>query len=44
MPYFDFTSFETSFNHHIRYVLGKKPEDASPQDLMNAVSTGVGRY
>lgn len=44
MSYFDFTSFEVSFNHHIRYVLGKKPEDASPQDLMNAVSTGVGRY
>ncbi len=44
MSYFDFTSFEVSFNHHIKYTLGKKIEDATKLDLMNAVSYAVGKY
>lgn len=44
MSYFDFTSFEVSFQHHIKYVLGKKIEYASKHDLMNAVSSSVGKY
>ncbi len=44
MSYFDFTSFEASFYHHIKYVLGKKNEDATKLDLMNAVSSAVGKY
>ncbi|MCD4721089.1 MAG: glycogen/starch/alpha-glucan phosphorylase [Desulfobacula sp.] len=44
MSYFDFTSFEASFYHHIKYVLGKKIEDATKLDLMNAVSSAVGKY
>ncbi|MCP3871839.1 MAG: glycogen/starch/alpha-glucan phosphorylase [Desulfobacteraceae bacterium] len=44
MSYFDFTGFEVSFHHHIRYVLGKKIEEATKLDLMNAVSSAVGKY
>ncbi len=44
MSYFDFTTFEVTFNHYIRYTLGKKIEEASPYHLMKAVSTAVGRY
>ncbi|OGR23186.1 MAG: glycogen phosphorylase [Desulfobacterales bacterium RIFOXYA12_FULL_46_15] len=44
MAYFDFTSFEISLNHYIRYALGKKSEEASSYDMMKAVSMAVGRY
>jgi len=44
MSYFDFTSFEVSFHHYIKYVLGKKIEYATKFDLMNAVSSAVGKY
>lgn len=44
MPFFDFTNFETSFHHYIRYTLGKKVEEATPYDLMKAVSVAVGRF
>jgi starch phosphorylase len=44
MSYFDFTSFEVSFYHYIKYVLGKKIEDTTKLDLMNAVSSAVGKY
>ncbi len=44
MSYFDFTNFEVSFLHHIKYVLGKRIEDASNHDRMNAVSSAVGKY
>ena len=44
MPYFDFTSFEISFNQYFRYTLGKKIEEATSYHLMKAVSTSVGRY
>ncbi len=44
MSYFDFTGFEITFNHYIKYVLGKKMEDATRRDLMNAVSVAVRKY
>ena len=44
MAYFDFTSFEIAFHHHINYVLGKRLKEASRQDLVNAISAAVGRY
>ena len=44
MSYFDFTSFERAFHHHIKYVLGKKIEEASRLDLLNAVSAAVNKY
>lgn len=44
MSYFDFTSFEVSFHHYLRYVLGKKIQDATSLDLMNAVSSALGKY
>lgn len=44
MPYFDFSSFEASFHDHIKYVLGKKIEDASRLDLLNAISAAVKKY
>ncbi|NOX33390.1 MAG: glycogen/starch/alpha-glucan phosphorylase [Deltaproteobacteria bacterium] len=44
MSYFDFTGFKFSFYHHINYVLGKKIEDASKLDLLNAVSSAVGKF
>jgi starch phosphorylase len=44
MSYFDFTNFETSFNHHIKYTLGKKLEYATKFDLMNAVSVAVRHF
>ncbi|MBU1344246.1 MAG: glycogen/starch/alpha-glucan phosphorylase [Proteobacteria bacterium] len=44
MTYFDFTSFEMSFHHYIKYILGEKIEDASKLDLLNAVSHSVGKY
>lgn len=44
MSYFDFTGFEVSFSHHIKYTLGKKMEDASKFDLMNAISSAVNKY
>ncbi len=44
MSYFDFTNFETSFNHYIKYTLGKKFEYATKFDLMNAVSVAVRHF
>ncbi len=44
MPYFDFSSFETSFHEYIKYRLGTRIEDASQQDLLNAISFAVGKY
>lgn len=44
MAYFDFSSFEAAFQHYLKYVLGKEPEKASREDLLNAVSHAVGRY
>jgi starch phosphorylase len=44
MSYFDFTGFEASIYHHIKYGLGKKIEEVSKFDLMNAVSVAVGKY
>lgn len=41
MSYFDFSGFNASFTHYIRYILGKKIEQASKRDLMNAVSFAV---
>ncbi|MCF6246044.1 MAG: glycogen/starch/alpha-glucan phosphorylase [Desulfobacula sp.] len=44
MSYFDFTNFERSFHHHIKYTLGKKIKNASRLDLLNAISAAVGKY
>ncbi|WP_300462691.1 glycogen/starch/alpha-glucan phosphorylase [Desulfobacula sp.] len=44
MSYFDFTGFEASIYHHIKYGLGKKIDEVSKFDLMNAVSIAVGKY
>ena len=44
MSYFDFTGFEASIYHHIRYGLGKKIDEVSKFDVMNAVSFAVGKY
>ncbi|WP_022667562.1 glycogen/starch/alpha-glucan phosphorylase [Desulfospira joergensenii] len=44
MPYFDFTRFENSFHHYIKYVLGKDPAQADRLDLLNGVSSAVGEY
>ena len=44
MAYFDFTGFEVSFNHYIKYILGKRLEDATRLDMMNAVSAAVRKY
>ena len=44
MSYFDFTSFEAFFHQHIKYGLGKRIEDATKLDCMNAVSSAVGKY
>ena len=44
MPYFDFSRFENSFHHYLKYVLGKDPVHADRLDLLNAVSAGVGEY
>jgi len=44
MSYFDFTNFEVSFHSYLKYVLGKNVDNASNFDLMNAVSSAVGKY
>lgn len=44
MSYFDFTHFEVCFHHYLKYVLGKKLQNATPLDLMNAISSAVGKY
>ncbi len=44
MPYFDFTSFEMSFHDYIKHTLGKRVENASDLDLLNAVSAAVGKF
>ena len=44
MSYFDFSTFEISFNNYIKYTLGKRPEQASQIDLLTAISYGVGKY
>lgn len=44
MSYFDFSSFEISFNNYIKYILGKQLEHASKNDQLNAVSYAVGKY
>ena len=44
MSYFDFSSFEISFNNYIKYFLGKQLEQASKNDQLNAVSYAVGKY
>ena len=44
MSYFDFTSFKASFYQYIKYVLGKKIDDATKFDFMNAVSSAVGKF
>jgi starch phosphorylase len=44
MAYFDFSGFERSFNHYIKYILGKRIKEASRLDVINAISYGVGKY
>lgn len=44
MSYFDFTSFEISFNQYIKYVLGKRVEEATKHDVMNALCSGIGKF
>ncbi len=41
MGYFDFSGFETSIMRYIKYVLGKRMEHATKQDMFNAVSSAV---
>lgn len=41
MSYFDFAGFNASFIHYIKYILGKKIDQASDTDLMNAVSFAI---
>lgn len=44
MSYFDFSTFDISFNNYIKYILGKQLEHASKNDQLNAVSYAVGKY
>jgi starch phosphorylase len=44
MAYFDFTSFEVSFQQYVKYVLGKPLNKATRKDQLNAVSYAVGKY
>jgi starch phosphorylase len=44
MTYFDFTSFEVSFQQYVKYVLGKPLDEATQKDQLNAVSYAVGKY
>ncbi|MFN2436639.1 MAG: glycogen/starch/alpha-glucan phosphorylase [Desulfotignum sp.] len=44
MTYFDFTSFEVSFQQYVKYVLGKPVSEATQKDQLNAVSYAVGKY
>ena len=44
MAYFDFSGFEISINRYIKYVLGKRIEHATKNDMFNAVSVAVRKY
>lgn len=44
MAYFDFSGFEIAFHNHIKYVLGKRLQETSRLDLINAISAAVSRY
>jgi glycogen phosphorylase len=44
MAYFDFTSFEVSFQQYVKYFLGKPLAEATKKDQLNAVSYAVGKY
>ncbi|WP_024336437.1 glycogen/starch/alpha-glucan phosphorylase [Desulfotignum balticum] len=44
MAYFDFTSFEVSFQQYVKYVLGKPLDEATKNDQLNAVCYAVGKY
>jgi starch phosphorylase len=44
MSYFDFSGFERSFNHYIKYILGKRTKEATRLDVINAISYAVGKY
>jgi starch phosphorylase len=44
MTYFDFTSFEVSFEQYVKYVLGKPLNEATQKDQLNAVCYAVGKY
>jgi starch phosphorylase len=44
MAYFDFTSFEVSFQQYVKYVLGKPVSEATKKDQLNAVCYAVGKY
>ncbi|MDT8379675.1 MAG: glycogen/starch/alpha-glucan phosphorylase [Desulfotignum sp.] len=44
MTYFDFTSFEVSFQQYVKYVLGKPVSEATPKDQLNAICYAVGKY
>ena len=44
MAYFDFTSFEVSFQQYVKYALGKPLAEAKKKDQLNAVSYAVGKY
>ncbi len=44
MAYFDFTSFEISFQQYVKYTLGKPLSEATKKDQLNAVCYAMGKY
>ena len=44
MSYFDFSGFESSFYYYIKYVLGKRIDNVTKRDLMNAISASTAKF